>query len=100
MAKFMMMAKLLMMNKCPSIVGHFGGHGGATGQYRCYCPMQHVQGYLGSHWIPPSATTCSILPQQLPGQQAKKQQSTNTPTLLAILMAMKMRQYNTACIAL
>jgi hypothetical protein len=39
------------------------------------------------------ATTCSVLPQQLPGQQANKQQSTNTPTKLAILMAMAMRRY-------
>ncbi len=41
-------------------------------------------------------TTCSILPQRLPGQQANKQQSTNTPTLLAILMAVVMRRYVTA----
>ncbi len=47
------------------------------------------------HW----ATTCSILPQQPPGQQANKQQSTNTPKKLAVLMAMAMRRYVTACIA-
>ncbi len=45
------------------------------------------------------ATTCSVLPQQPPGQQANKQQSTNTPTKLAVLMAMAMRRYVTACIA-
>ncbi len=43
-------------------------------------------------------TTCSILPQQLPGQQAYKQQSTNTPAKLAILMVMAMHRYVTACI--
>jgi hypothetical protein len=43
------------------------------------------------HW----ATTCSVLPQRLPGQQANKQQSTNTPTKLAVLMAMAMRRYVT-----
>ncbi len=47
------------------------------------------------HW----ATTHSVLPQRPPGQQANKQQSTNTPTKLAVLMAMTMRQYVTACIA-
>ena len=47
------------------------------------------------HW----ATTCSVLPQQPPGQQAYKQQSTNTPAKLAILMVMAMRQCVTACIA-
>jgi hypothetical protein len=40
-------------NKCTSIVGHFDGHGGAPGQYRQHFLMQHVQGYLGSHWMPP-----------------------------------------------
>jgi hypothetical protein len=44
------------------------------------------------------ATTHSVSPQWSPGQQANKQQSTNTPTLLAILMAMAMRRYVTACI--
>jgi hypothetical protein len=47
------------------------------------------------HW----ATICSVLPQRLPGQQAYKQQSTNTPAKLAILMAMAMRRYVTTCIS-
>jgi hypothetical protein len=42
------------------------------------------------------ATTCSVLPQQPPGQQANKQQSTNTPRKQAVLMAMVVRQYVTA----
>jgi hypothetical protein len=45
------------------------------------------------------AITHSVLPQRLPGQQAYKQQSTNTPAKLAILMAMVMRRYVTARIA-
>ncbi len=45
------------------------------------------------------ATTHSISPQRPPGQQANKQQSTNIPTKLAILMAMAMRRYVTARIA-
>ncbi len=45
------------------------------------------------------ATTCSVLPQWPPGQQANKQQSTNTPTKLAILMAMTMHRYLTGRIA-
>ena len=39
------------------------------------------------------ATTCSVLPQRPPGQQAYKQQSTNTPAKMAILMAMAMHRY-------
>jgi hypothetical protein len=40
------------------------------------------------HWV----TTRSVSPQRLPGQQANKQQSTNTPRKQAVLMAMAMRQ--------
>ncbi len=40
-------------------------------------------------------TTCYILPQRLPGQQANKQQSTNTPKKVTVLMAMAMRRYVT-----
>jgi hypothetical protein len=47
------------------------------------------------HW----ATTCSVLPQWPPGQQANKQPSKNTPRKLAVLMAMAMRRYVTAHIA-
>ncbi len=44
-------------------------------------------------------TTCSLLPQQPPGQQANKQQSTNTPKKVAMFMAAAVRRYNTARIA-
>jgi hypothetical protein len=47
------------------------------------------------HW----ATTRSVLPQWLPGQQANKQQSTNTPKTVAMLMAAAVRRYNTAHVA-
>ncbi len=45
------------------------------------------------------ATTCSVYPQQPPGQQAYKQQSTNTPAKLAVLMVMAMHRYVATCIA-
>jgi hypothetical protein len=41
------------------------------------------------------ATTCSVLPHWLPEQQANKQQSTNTPKKVAMLMAAAVRRYNT-----
>ncbi len=40
-------------------------------------------------------TTCYVLPQRPPGQQANKQQSTNTPKKVAVLMAMAMHRYVT-----
>jgi hypothetical protein len=47
------MKKLVMMNKCTSIVAYFNGHGGAPRKYRPHHSMRYVQGYLGSHWTPP-----------------------------------------------
>ncbi len=44
-------------------------------------------------------TNCYVSPQRPPGQQANKQQSTNTPKKVAVLMAMAMRRYVTAHIA-
>jgi hypothetical protein len=41
------------------------------------------------HW----ANMCSVLPQLPPGQQANKQQSTNTPRKQGILMAMATCRY-------
>jgi len=43
-----------MTNKCTSVTGNFDGHGGASMQYRAHRPMQHDQGFTGSHWMPPS----------------------------------------------
>jgi hypothetical protein len=48
------MTKSTMMNKCTSPAGRFDGHGGVSEQYRWHCPMRHVQGYSGSHWMLPS----------------------------------------------
>jgi hypothetical protein len=36
-----------------SSAGHFDSHGGALVQYGVNFPMQHVQGYTRSHWLPP-----------------------------------------------
>ena len=47
------------------------------------------------HW----ATTRSVSPQRPPGQQANKQQSTNTPAKMAVSVAIAMRRYNTAHIS-
>jgi hypothetical protein len=44
--------KATMTNKCTSSAGRFDGHGSAPVQYKVHHPMQHVQGYSGSHWMP------------------------------------------------
>jgi hypothetical protein len=46
------MTKLTMASTCSSFVGRFDGHGGLPVQYKAHCPMQHAQGYSGSHWTP------------------------------------------------
>jgi hypothetical protein len=45
--------KVAATNKCTSAVGHFDGHDGVPVQCQVHCPIQHVQGYLRSHWMPP-----------------------------------------------
>jgi hypothetical protein len=93
------MTKSMMTNKCTLSTGRFDGHGGAPEQYRQHCPMRMSRATPEAtgrcHW----ATTYYVLPQQPPGQQANKQQSTNTPKKVVVLMAMAMRRYVTACIA-
>ena len=39
-----------MTNECTSVAARFEGLADAPEQYRQHCPMQHVQGYSGSHW--------------------------------------------------
>jgi hypothetical protein len=43
-----------MASTCPSVIDRFDGHGGLPLQIEAHCPMQHVQGYSGSHWTPAS----------------------------------------------
>ena len=59
------------MNKCPSSVDHFDGHGETLKQYMRHRPMQHVQGYTGSHWTPPSHL---LAPYHLGGRQGASKQ--------------------------
>ena len=35
-------------------MGHFDGHVDAPVRYGVHCPMEHVQGFMRSHWTPPS----------------------------------------------
>jgi hypothetical protein len=48
------MTESMMTSKCTFVAAHFEGLVDAPEQYRKYHPMQHVQGYSGSHWTPPS----------------------------------------------
>jgi hypothetical protein len=46
------------LKKCTNFAGHFDGHGGAPVQYRMHHPMEEVQGFSRSHWMPLSGKHC------------------------------------------
>jgi hypothetical protein len=48
------MTKSTIVSTCSTAIGHFNGHGGPLVQYKAHRPMQHVQGYSRSHWMPAS----------------------------------------------
>jgi hypothetical protein len=47
------MTKSTMTSKCTYVAACFKGLADAPEQYRWHRLMRHVQGYLGSHWMPP-----------------------------------------------
>jgi len=40
--------------KCRQIVDDFDGHSDAAVRRGVHCPMEHIQGFTRSHWMPPS----------------------------------------------
>jgi hypothetical protein len=58
----MTMAKSLMTIKCTLSAVHFDGHGDPPVQYKVHRPIQHVQDYSGSHWMPPSGDYSLCIP--------------------------------------
>jgi hypothetical protein len=88
-----------MMNKCTSSTSRFDGHCGAPEQYRWHCLVGHVQGYSGSHWMPPSGDYSLRIAPAAARATANKTTTKNVQKGLAISMAVAVRRYNTACIA-
>jgi hypothetical protein len=68
-------------------------------QYKWHCLMRHVQGYLGSHWMPPLGNYSLRITPAAARATANKTVTKNKSTLLAILMAAAVRWYDTVCIA-
>jgi len=69
-------------------------------RYMRHRPMQHDQGFTGSHWTPPSGDySLHIAPTAARMTAKNETKMQNVPTLLAILMAVAMRRYYTARIA-
>ena len=87
------------MNECPSVAGHFDGHGEALRQYMRHHLMQHVHGYTGSHWTPPSGDYSLCITSAATRATANKTTTYYVPTLMAIWMVIAMRWYYTVRIA-
>jgi len=81
-----------------SLAGNFDGYGDAPVQYQAHLHMGLAQSFNLSHWTPQSVEySLSIAPATagVPYKQEKNTIKTNASHLLAILMAMAMRQYGT-----
>ncbi len=61
--------------------------------------MQHVQGYTGSHWMPPTGNYSLCIAPVVARVAGKTTTMKNTFTLLVVPMAMGVCWYNNACIA-
>jgi len=86
-------------NRCSSVAGHFDGHGGALMQYGAHYPMQHDQGFNGSHWMPPLGDYLLHIAPGATRATINTMMMQNVPTLLAVSMVIMMRWYYTACIS-
>ena len=62
-------------------------------------PMQHDQGFTGSHWTPPLGDYSLRIAPAAARATANEMTIQHVPTLLAISMAVAMRWYNTAHIS-
>ena len=86
-------------DKCTSIAGHFDGHGSAPVRYEVHRPMQHDQGFTGSHWMLPSGDYSLRIAPSAARATINLTMMQHELTLLAVLMAIAMRRYYTARIA-
>jgi hypothetical protein len=61
--------------------------------------MQHVQGYIGSHWTLPSGDSSLRITPAAAMATINTTRMQNVPSLLAVSMAITMQRYYTAHIA-
>jgi hypothetical protein len=82
-----------------TVATYFDGRDDAPVQCRIHCPIEGVQGFTRSHWMPPSGKYLLCIIPANNGVACKKKMTKKAPSLLAISMAVVVRWYNTACIA-
>jgi hypothetical protein len=68
----------------------------ALEQYRWHHPFQHVKKYPGNHWMLPSGNYSLHIAPAAARATANRTMMKKWPTLLAILVAVAVRKYNTA----
>ena len=90
---------MVAANECPSVVGHFNGHGDALKWHKRHRPMQHFQGYTGSHWTPPSGDYLLRITSAAARVTANKTMMYYVPIFMAISMVISIQRYYTARIA-
>jgi hypothetical protein len=61
-------------------------------------PMQHDEGFTGSHWMPPSGNYWLRIAPAVARATANKTKVQVVSTLLTILIAIAVRRYYTVCI--
>jgi hypothetical protein len=94
----MTMVKLLITIKCTFSAICFDGHGSPPVQYKAHRLVQHVQGYSGSHWMPPPSNyLLRIAPAA--ARATGKQTTINKYTKRNGHFDGRGGAYNTACIA-
>jgi hypothetical protein len=89
---FMVDAKIDDEKKCTSFAGRFIGPADAPWQCWVHFPMEEIQGFGRSHWKPPFGKYPLCIALAASGFTYKTMTIKNTPTLLAIPMAMAMHR--------
>jgi len=79
-------------NESPSSADHVDGHGEALKRYMRHRPMQHGQGYTGSHWTLPSGDYSLRIALAAARATANKTTIYYVPTLMAILVVIVMQR--------
>ncbi len=91
--------KVVETHKCTSVAGHFDGHADALKQYTQHCPLEKIQDHTRCPWMPPLVAYLLCIAPAAARVTGKHRTIKNTPTFLAMLMAMAMRRYVTTHIA-
>ena len=86
-------------SKCASVAGHFDGHAEALKRYMWHHLMQHVHGFTGSHWTPPSGDYLLRIDPSAARAAINSTIMQHVLTLLAVSMAIAMQRYFSAPIA-